>query len=159
MPSPGVRLTGQPIERKRRPGNFVDCQFSAPFAAALAIGRGDAGLAAFLDAQDRLSAPELRGLMDRVSVVSTDRTNDPFPARWPGHVVVETTDETTHERTVDHARGEPENPLSWDDVETKFHELVAETPLETRADAVIEAVADLGGRGSADVLFEAIEPP
>ena len=157
MPSPGVRLTGEPIERKRRPGNFVDCQFSAPFAAALAIGRGDAGLAAFLDAQDRLSSDELRELMDRVSVVSTDRTNAPFPELWPGHVVVETADGTTHERTVDHARGEPENPLSWDDVETKFRELVGGTPLETRADAVVESVAELGGGGSADALFEAIE--
>jgi len=37
IPSPGIRLTGDPIEAKRRPTSFVDCQFSAPFAAALTL--------------------------------------------------------------------------------------------------------------------------
>lgn len=160
LPGPGVRLTGDPIERKRRPENFVDCQFSVPFAAALALSTGEADLGAFLDAQDELDDPALRALMDRVAVVSTERTNEPFPAQWTAHVVVETTDRNErHERFVEHPRGEPEDPLSWRTIETKFRDLVRSTALDGTADAVIDAVSGLGSRSTTGDLFDAIERP
>ena len=156
LPSPGVRLTGDPIDRKRRPKNFVDCQFSAPFAAALSLSTGDAGLSAFLDAQDRLDDPELRTLMNRVTVVSTDRTNDPFPEQWTANVLVEADSE--YERFVEHPRGEPEKPMSWEAIETKFHELVESAGMDrSRASEIVDAVQALGEEETAVTeLFEAI---
>lgn len=152
LPTPGVRLTGAPIERKRRPANFVHCQFSMPFAAALTLMTGDAGLDAYLTGSDRVDDPEMQALMDRVSVVSTDRTNDPFPERWSAHVRVDAGDR--HERYVDQPRGEPSRPMTSDARETKFRELVADTPL---ADDVIETVRDLGDGADMPALFAAIE--
>jgi 2-methylcitrate dehydratase PrpD len=157
LPGPGVRLTGEPIEQKRQPTNFVDCQFSAPFAAALALSAGEADLGTFLDAQDELDDPALRALMDRVTVVSTERTNEPFPTQWTAHAVVETSDR--HERFVEHPRGEPENPLSWTAVEAKFHDLIRSTDLEGTANAVVDAVGGLGARSTTGDLFNAIERP
>jgi 2-methylcitrate dehydratase PrpD len=147
LPRSGVTLTGDPIERKRRPENFVDCQFSMPFGAALALVRGEAGLAAFVDAQDGLEDPDLRRLMDATDVVTTDAVADLFPEQWAARVVVETGTET-HERFVDTARGEPEKPMDWDAVTAKFDELaaVAETP-EGTADEVVDAVRNLEDRG------------
>jgi 2-methylcitrate dehydratase PrpD len=155
LPRPGVRLTGDPIDAKRRPSNFVDCQFSTPFAAALVLSRGEAGLPTFLDAQDNLEDPGLRRLMDRVEVVSTDRTNDPFPQQWTAHVVVD--DGDRHERFVEYALGEPERPMSWTDVQKKFQELsrTASVPTAT-SDAVIEAVRELDSTSTA-ALFDALE--
>lgn len=122
LPEPGVRLTGDPIERKRRPSNFVDCQFSMPFGAAIALSTGEAGLAAFLDAQSHLDDPDLRGLMDATEVVSTDAVQSRFPDQWAARVVVET-DGESHERFIETARGEPEKPLGWDGVTEKFQSL------------------------------------
>ena len=142
LPGPGVRLTGSPIDRKRRPTNFVDCQFSAPFAAALAVTTGEASLQAFLDAQTALNDSSLQDVMDRVSVTSTDRTNEVFPEQWTAHVVVEA--DERYERFIEHPPGEPERPLSQAVIEAKFEELVAETPLAQNVDEIIEAVKALG---------------
>ena len=155
IPRPGVRLTGEPIAAKRRPSNVVDCQFSLPFAIALALTTGEAGLSAFLDAQDRLDGPDLRGLMDRVDVVSTPRTNDPFPDQWTAHVVVEA--ERRYEQFVEHPRGEPENPLSETALEEKFRDLATTASVPAAvADDVIETVAGLGA-GSSAALFSSLE--
>ena len=124
LPESGVRLTGDPIDAKRRPDNFVDCQFSMPFVAALALSEGDAGLSAFLDAQDRLDDADLRRLMDATTVEATERTRERFPEVWAAGVTVET-DDGTREAFVEHARGEPENPLGRAAVDRKFRELAA----------------------------------
>lgn len=155
VPEPGVRLTGDPIAAKRRPSNFVDCQFSAPFAIALALMTGEAGLRAFLDAQDRLDDPALQRLMDRVDVVSTPRTNSPFPGQWTAHVTVEAG--RTYERFVQHPRGEPENPLTHAAVEEKFRDLsaAADVPAVV-ADDVIETITGLSSRSTA-ALFTSLE--
>src|ERR1051325_2141430 len=42
--SGGALRVADPIEAKRAPRNVVDAQFSAPFAAAVALVRGAAGL-------------------------------------------------------------------------------------------------------------------
>ncbi|WP_255167218.1 MmgE/PrpD family protein [Natrononativus amylolyticus] len=156
LPAPGVRLTGEPIEAKRRPSNFVDCQFSAPFAAALALARGEAGLAAFLEAQENLDEPALCELMDRVEVVSTDETNDEFPQRWTARVSVDA--DGRHERFVEYARGEPEKPMSWAEVREKFRELAGTSGVDGEAaDAIVEAVDGLGSGDSTAPLFDALD--
>ena len=155
IPRPGVRLTGEPIAAKRRPSNLVDCQFSIPFAIALTLSTGDAGIRAFLDAQDRLDDPDLRELMDRIDVVSTPRTNRPFPDQWTAHVVVEA--ERSDEQFVEYPRGEPENPLSHTAVEEKFRDLSTAATLPVAvADDVIEAVTGIDS-GSTDALFSSLE--
>ncbi|MFB6156430.1 MAG: MmgE/PrpD family protein [Haloferacaceae archaeon] len=156
IPGPGVRLTGDPIDRKRRPANFVDCQFSMPFGAALAVDRGAADLTAFLDAQADLDDPALRALMDATEVTTTDAVSEPFPERWAARVVVETDDETV-ERTVEVARGEPEDPMDWPAVETKFADLLAAADVPDRtSEALAAAVRDLGDGGDLADLTDAL---
>ena len=144
LPGPGVRLTGDPIERKRRPANFVDCQFSMPFGAALALDRGAADLTAFLDAQDDLEDPALRALMDATEVTTTDAVSNRFPEKWAARVALETADGTV-ERTVEIARGEPEDPLDWPAVEAKFADLCSAAGVpDGAADRLRRAVRGLG---------------
>ena len=155
LPRSGVALTGEPIEAKRSPENFVDCQFSTPFAAALALSRGDAGLRAFLEAQSDLDAPALVRLMDRVEVETTDRTASRFPETWAAGVVVETKGDR-YERFVEHASGEPENALSRERVEAKFRELVTTAGVEEEAVEEVIAACRSIGETEADALFSAL---
>jgi YbgC/YbaW family acyl-CoA thioester hydrolase len=156
LPEPGVRLTGDPIARKRRPENFVDCQFSMPFGAALAIDRGAADLTAFLDAQDDLDDPALRALMDATEVTATDAVAGLFPEQWAARVVVETDTEQI-ERTVGTARGEPEDPLDWSATEAKFANLLdaAEVSDDTSG-RLADAVRGLGAETTLDDLTDAL---
>jgi 2-methylcitrate dehydratase PrpD len=147
IPRAGVMLTGDPIAAKRRPSNFVDCQFSMPFGAALALTEGRAGLEAFVEAQSRLDEPLLHELMDATDVVTTEAVQSVFPERWAARVVVETGD-GTHDRFVDTASGDPENPLGWDGVTDKFHSLARSIEMpEERAEATAEAIRSLGESG------------
>jgi 2-methylcitrate dehydratase PrpD len=157
LPSPGVRLTGDPIAAKRRPENFVDCQFSMPFAAALALERGEAGLAAFRAAQDGLDDPDRRRLMDATEVVTTDAVAERFPEQWAARVVVEAGDDR-HERLVETARGEPERPLGWTGVTEKFAELAAAAGVSTAdADRIVDATRGLtDGERPLDELVDAL---
>jgi 2-methylcitrate dehydratase PrpD len=135
IPQAGVTLTGEPLAAKRRPSNLVDCQFSMPFGVALALTEGDAGLDAFLDAQPRLDDSRFHRLMDATEVVTTDAVQSVFPERWAARVVVQSNNE--HERFVDAATGDPENPLGWDGVTEKFVELA------TSAGATRETVDEI----------------
>jgi 2-methylcitrate dehydratase PrpD len=155
LPRSGVALTGEPIEAKRSPENFVDCQFSTPFAAALVLSRADAGLRAFLDAQSRLDDPALVRLMEAVEVVTTDRTASRFPETWAADVAVETESER-YERFVEHARGEPEKPLSREAVEAKFRELTKSAGVEKEAiETLLSACRSLRETDS-ETLFSAL---
>ena len=151
LPKPGVTLTGDPIENKRRPDNFVDCQFSMPFAAAWALREGEAGLSAFLAAQAELDDPALRELMDTVEVVTTDAVMADFPKQWPARVVVEG-DGIDVERRVDAALGEPENPMDWDAVTAKFRELCTTAGVsEPAVDELVATVRDVESHDARDL--------
>ncbi|HEY3107621.1 MAG TPA: MmgE/PrpD family protein, partial [Chloroflexota bacterium] len=107
--SGGALLVADPIERKRAPANVVDAQFSAPFAAAVALARGAAGLREY--SQASVDDPVIRGLMAR-----TDCRRDPdldalYPRQWPAAAEIELRDGRRLRARIDHATGEPENPV------------------------------------------------
>jgi 2-methylcitrate dehydratase PrpD len=160
LPEAGVRLTGDPLESKRRPANFVDCQFSAPFATALALSEGTAGAEAFLRAAGRLDDPprfedpEFRRLMDATSVTTDPEVQEAFPDRWCARVAVETGGES-HERFVDVPYGEPADPMSWDRVVEKSRGLIETSGTDVDPDALATAVAELPDRSAGELLAAA----
>lgn len=134
LPSPGVNIVGKPAERKRHPESFVDAQFSMPFGVALAITEGDAGIDSFLEASESDHDERFKDLMDLTAVESTSRMNEPFPERWPAYVTVEAGGKR-YETSVEYAKGEPENPMSWVETIKKFEELTDHLPSKTRDEA------------------------
>ena len=120
----GFDLVAEPVEQKMDPMSVVDAQFSMPFGAALAILRKDA----FLDRyqMNEINDPEIRDCMNRIRCLRDTELNNDFPRKWPARVVVHTTDGRNFEHRLDHPKGDPENPLSWDEVIDKFTTLAAE---------------------------------
>ncbi|WP_129113538.1 MmgE/PrpD family protein [Halegenticoccus tardaugens] len=149
--TPGVELVGHPANAY--PESFVDAQFSMPFGAALVLGRGDAGVDAFLDAVEGGVPDDLRELIDRTAVESAAWIDEAYPEKWASDVVVET-DDGTYEAAAEYARGEPENPLSRDELVAKFDEL-AEPVLGDAA--TVDARERLASLESIDVA-DLIEP-
>ena len=144
----GLALIGRPIERKREPENVVDAQFSMPFLAAVALSRRRMGWSDY----DALSNPEVRALARKVVVMPDDEANEVFPERWLASVTIEARGERFVDRRWE-ARGEPEAPLTWTDVEAKFNELTEPVLGNGRAEVVelirkLEALPDLRILGS-----------
>lgn len=116
--SGGALLVADPIDQKRHPRTVVDAQFSAPFAAAVAVVHGRAGAAEFTDAA--LADARIRSLMAKTDCVTSTELDEVYPDRWPATVMVEMRDGRTLERHVDYALGEPENPIPIKNLIDKF---------------------------------------
>lgn len=144
----GIDLIGNPTNTY--PQSFVDCQFSMPFGAALALVYRDDSIETFFDAINGGVSDETKRIIDRTTVRGADWIEDAYPEKWPAEVIVETASETYSAR-VEYARGEPEKPLSWSELVEKYEELTepvlgAAAASETRAvieDLDTHSVADL----------------
>ncbi len=146
----GWSLVAEPDEQKRRPQNEVDAQFSMAYGAAAAALFGEV-----TSAQSRpevLASPDLHALMDRVRCYRDPALDALFPARWPARVQLTLRDGRTSEAYVEYPKGDPENPLSAEELEAKFRALTAPVISEATQSAVLTAVGELGvGTSPADL--------
>ncbi len=150
VPTYGLQLVGSPIEAKRNPTSAVDAQFSAPFAAALALTEKRAGMDVFTRVLESRFSDEFKRLLSITDVSRADDLDAIHPEFWPGRVTVETRSGTI-DRYAKHMRGEAEIPMSFEEVAAKLTELSPNHSESVRS-AVAEAVADLENRTTADVV-------
>ena len=153
----GVLRTGFPIvcrpeEAKYDPKSVVDAQFSMPFGGAVAILFGEATLAQYTE--ENAKAPRVREMMKRVRCVEDPELEKEFPRKWPASVVIKTKQGTEHSIWVAYPKGDPENPLSWDELIDKFRNLTRTVFSGARQDAIIERVRSLEREKDLRVLSE-----
>ncbi|KQT53143.1 2-methylcitrate dehydratase [Aureimonas sp. Leaf454] len=111
-----VHRLWEPLAMKRRPPTAYAAKFSIPFGVALGLARGHAGLADFSDAA--IGDP---ALLDLAGLVTYEvDPADPYPARFTGHVRIETRDGRVFEARQGHMRGGVDEPLSRGEVDAKF---------------------------------------
>lgn len=137
--SGGWSLIADPPERVRDPRSVVDAQFSAPYAAAVALARGRAGLAEFSD--ETLRDPSIRSLLARTECVRDETLDAEYPKRWPASVELGLDDGRVLRRRVTHALGEPENPLPREALVERFVEMVGRPSARALAQRIL-ALAD-----------------
>ncbi len=150
--SGGRGLIADPIEQKRQASNIVDAQFSMPFGAAIAVLTGKAGLSVFTG--EWIHHPTVRELMQKVDCYSSAELDEHYPAEWRASASITMDDGTQYNAQVRYALGDPHNPLSWEQLEARFHELVA--PViedEQRRREIIEQVRGLDDRERVDLKF------
>jgi 2-methylcitrate dehydratase PrpD len=126
----GFPIVVEPQEAKYSPRTVVAAQFSMPFGAALAILYGRASLDEYTEAN--LKSPEVREMMKRVSCVLDADLDRVYPKQWPASVEIVIRDGRRFSTKVNYPRGDPENPLSWEEVIQKFEGLTA--PVFSRED-------------------------
>jgi 2-methylcitrate dehydratase PrpD len=117
----GWPLVCEPRGRKYKPETMVDAQFSMPFGAAIAIQYRAAGLDQFTE--ENLKSVDIRRLMGRVVLTKDIRIEKNFPAEWRSRVVVYLSNGEHYENYVRHPKGDPENPLTWDELIAKYRAL------------------------------------
>jgi 2-methylcitrate dehydratase PrpD len=126
-----------------RPDPHVDAQYSIPYTVAAAIVRRDMFLSE-LEA-DVIRTPRILDLSDRVHV-TIDQPISHSKALVPVEVGIVMKDGRSYSQRIEYMKGHPMNPLTWDDVVTKFHKCVAyaqQPGVERQADRVVEMVSQL----------------
>jgi len=103
------------------PRTSFEAKFSLPYVVAVAAIEGRVGLAAFLD--ETLNDPDIRSLMEKVEVGVGDEAEAIFPAQRSATVIIEMMDGKKLSHHAPTRRGDPDSPLSDQDIENKFLEL------------------------------------
>jgi 2-methylcitrate dehydratase PrpD len=150
--SGGWSLIAEGIERKRDPRNVVDAQFSAPYAAAVALVHGRAGLAEFTPGS--MADPRVRALMSRMECFRDPSLDAEYPRRWPALVEIRLRDGRVLRKRIDHALGEPENPVPRDALVDRFVEMVAARLDPPAARAVAARILRLDAERDLSLLQE-----
>ena len=115
----GTHLIADPIEKKYHPQSIVDAQFSMPFGAAVAVLHRKAGLEEFQLSQIR--SEEVGRLMRRVECVVDPDLDRTFPKQWCATAEMMTKDGKRYFTKIEYPKGDPENPLSWEEMIERFH--------------------------------------
>lgn len=135
----GWGIVAEPHDKKYNPTSVVDAQFSMPFGAAVAIVHGAAGLDQFT--LEKVNSAQVRSLMPKVELVKDARIEETFPQEWPARVLIELENGQRHQKFVRYPKGDPENPLSWEEMTAKFRALAGSVLSRSRCDEIIEALS------------------
>jgi 2-methylcitrate dehydratase PrpD len=137
----GWPLVCEPQERKYSPANIVDAQFSMPYGAAVALLERAAGLDQF--SVTKFDSPKLRGLMSKVVLTKDARLEENFPQEWPARVQIEMANGEKFDKFIRYPKGDPENPLTWQELSAKFESLASRVFPKTRSAQIIQAIKEM----------------
>ncbi len=122
------------------PRNAIAAQFSIPFALAVALVHRR--IQPEDVSEENLRKPEYLNLARKVEVVVDPEINSQFPAKTIARVTMNTA-RGPFQTTVVYPRGNPENPLSDDDLRAKFRSLTARIVGEKSCRALQDAILDV----------------
>lgn len=112
------------------PASAAEAKFSLQYCVASALLRGRVGLADF---DDLARADAAVQKLTSAGGVAHDATCEArYPACWSAVVEVSLTDGRNLSQAVGNPKGDPENPLTYEELQTKFDELAAYGGLTAR---------------------------
>ena len=153
------------IEQGRAPRRIVDTEkwapktretadHSLPYIVAAALIDGTVTKESFSD--ERLRDPELASLLGKTTLSEDDRLTEGYPRGIPNRVRVTTAAGRSAERTVSFPRGHAMNPMTDDELVSKFVGNVADRWPERKARDVVDLVWNLESQPDLEGLMEAI---
>jgi len=111
-----VHRLWEPLAAKQNPPNGYAAKFSIPYAIAVGMLRGDAGLGDYEEAVVHDSA--VRALASKVRYIIDP--DNPYPRQFTGHLRVTLKSGEVREASQGHFRGGREEPMSSEALEAKF---------------------------------------
>jgi len=137
----GAPLIANPIEKKYDPQSVVDAQFSMPFGAAVALLYRKAGLEEFQ--LPNIRSEKVKELMRRVECRVDPDLERTFPKQWCGTAEILMKDGKRHFAKIDYPKGDPENPISWEEMIEKFYHLTGRFLTKERRLKIVDQVKKL----------------
>lgn len=103
------------------PQNVYGCKFSIQYCVAAALVYGKVGVDEF-NARARGSTV-MQKIMDKISVVKDEKQellNRENPAKLASEIIIKMKDGAKYQMQVDYPKGDPDNPMTWEESEAKF---------------------------------------
>ena len=138
-----------------RPTNELQGKFSMQFCMAILLIEGRAGLSEFSD--EVINRPDVKAMIEKVNFLIDARAEAAGYHLMTTYIDIETTDGRKISGMADFGKGSPSNPMSYDEVTTKFHECAEFAGWDKgRAQSVVEMVAAFEGLPNLDALMSAL---
>ena len=137
----GAPLIAEPKENKYNPQSIVDAQFSMPFGAAIALLYRRAGLNEFHPS--KIHSEEVRRMMKQIEYFVDPDLDRTFPKQWGATAEILTKDGKRYFTKIEYPKGDPENPLSWDELIEKFNDLSSRFMTKERRLKIVDQVKRL----------------
>jgi len=151
----GAPIVAQPEELKANPQSIVDAQFSMPFGAALAILYGRADLNDY--SPENIRSAQVKAVMDRVGCFEAPDLDREYPRKWPAAVIIQTKDGREYRTRIEYPKGDPENPLTWEELIAKFENLTEPVFHPEKRKRIINSVRNLDRSETLDSLMSLLE--
>ncbi|HEV8573930.1 MAG TPA: MmgE/PrpD family protein [Dehalococcoidia bacterium] len=150
--SPG---TPMPL-RTTLPNSGLEGKFSMEYCIATALHDGHVTLASFSD--NAVARPHARSLMSKVTMIE-DGPAANFPIQGTARVSVQFRDrEPAHSPLIEVPRGDPQNPLSWDELRAKFRDCTATIIDPDGIEAAIRSVEEIDSAHDIHEVTRVIAP-
>ena len=126
------------------PRHLYAAKFSVQYCVARAVLDGALRLSDFTD--ERIAEPAARELMARTSVRLDPALDARYPREFPAEVRLFLRDGRTVSALVGSPKGDPEAPLTSEELAAKFRDMVPGTPYAGRSESLIETIVGLDRR-------------
>ncbi len=128
-----LEITGNP-----EPRTAFEAKFSLPYCVAVALVTGRVRLEAF--SPERLRDPRVRELMTRIELRIDDELEREFPRRRAALVEVETIEGKHLRHYAPTRKGDPDNPLTDEELNEKYQELAEPVIGKAAAASLLDAL-------------------
>ena len=121
---------------KYKPTTKETADHSLPYVIAAAVADGNVLPSSFDD--DKLKDPRIWDLLGKIKVVADPEIDAMFPGVKRARVTITTNAGETYSAQVDHAKGSPQNPMSDDEIVSKFRANAGDVLDQKQQDKVID---------------------
>jgi 2-methylcitrate dehydratase PrpD len=112
-----------------------------PFGAAVAVLYRKAGLGEFH--LSKINSEEVNRMMRQVECVVDPDLDKTFPKQWCATAEILTKDGKRYFIKIEYPKGDPENPLSWEEMVEKFYSLTGRLMGRERRLKIVDQVRSL----------------
>ncbi len=124
-----------------RNSNYIECQFSIPYIVAVAIL--DQKLDPKQFSSNRIADPRIHQLAKKVEVVLDEDIDKQFPGKYAATVSIRMENGKTHTTHIDYPKGDPENPMTDDELVVKFKRLSSPVLGDKKTNQVVKRALSL----------------
>jgi 2-methylcitrate dehydratase PrpD len=116
-------------------------RFSIPFSVALALIKGDAGADKYCE--KNVKDDVIQALAEKVELAVSEKWGKLYPQKRGASVTIFYTGGRSWSAEVGLAKGEPENPASWEEITHKFFTNAGQLLSKARAEELAETILHL----------------
>jgi 2-methylcitrate dehydratase PrpD len=133
-----------------KPKNVSEAQFCIPYGVAVSLCDKSAVLEQFTE--ERIRDARVLDLASKVKVYSSRRFNDQYPKNWGCEVTVLSRAGKEYRKHIVNAKGDHDNPLSFEGLVGKFKGLASAVLPEKKLDEIVDTVMKVETLGDASIL-------